>query len=208
MTTQRVLKSLFPIRTGANAADWQALYTALYNEHLPRIYRFFCYRVYEGPTAEDLTSMTFEKAWRARHRYRQDLAAFTTWLYSIARNVANDYFRQHHPDRAVEIPLDEHVEASQDLSPEAAFQQQDEFAQLTRLMMQLPQRDREVLALKFGAALSHADIARVLGLSQGNVAVIAHRALQRLREQWPADQDRDQRDQHDHNRQEQSHGRE
>ena len=39
-----------------------------------------------GPVAEDLTSITFEKAWRARHRYRRDLGAFTTWLLTIARN--------------------------------------------------------------------------------------------------------------------------
>ena len=176
------MRSLFPARPATHEPDWPALYS----EHLPRIYRFFCYRVSEGPTAEDLTSTTFEKAWRARHRYRQDIAAFTTWLYSIARNVANDYFRQNHAD----VSLDELREFSNEPTLEDVAQQQEEFAQLSQLMAALPQRDREVLALKFGAALSHADIARVLGLSNGNVAVIAHRAVQQLRRQWPIDQEK------------------
>ena len=82
----------------AREADWDALF----EEQLPRVYNFFRYRVGHGPEAEDLTSTTFEKAWRARHRYRRDLAAFTTWLFTIARNVAVDHFRQ----RRLHAPLE------------------------------------------------------------------------------------------------------
>src|SRR4029079_14847719 len=74
----------------AREADWDALY----QEQLPRVYNFFRYRVGAGPVAEDLTSVTFEKAWPARHRYRRDLGAFTTWLLTIARNVAVAHLRQ------------------------------------------------------------------------------------------------------------------
>src|SRR5262249_9311125 len=83
----------------AREADWNALYAV----EMPRIYNFFRYRVGEGPEAEDLTSITFEKAWKARHRYRRDLGAFTTWLFTIARNVAIDHYRQV---RAA-VPLEE-----------------------------------------------------------------------------------------------------
>src|SRR6478672_13240615 len=90
----------------AREADWDALYA----EQLPRVYNFFRFRVGDGPVAEDLTSATFEKAWRARHRYRRDLGAFTTWLLTIARNVATDHFRQrrHHValDEAGELPAE------------------------------------------------------------------------------------------------------
>jgi DNA-directed RNA polymerase specialized sigma24 family protein len=61
---------------GAHEADWDAIY----REQLPRVYNFFRYRVGRTADAEDLTAATFEKAWRARHRYRRDLAGFTTWL--------------------------------------------------------------------------------------------------------------------------------
>src|SRR5262249_56685607 len=80
----------------AREADWDALYA----DQLPRVYNYFRYRVGDGAVAEDLTSLTFEKAWVARNRYRRDLAAFSTWLMTIARNVAIDHYprrRQHSP---------------------------------------------------------------------------------------------------------------
>src|SRR5438045_3109836 len=74
----------------AREADWDALYA----DQLPHVYNFFRYRVGDGAVAEDLTSLTFEKAWVARNRYRRDLAAFSTWLMTIARNVAIDHYRR------------------------------------------------------------------------------------------------------------------
>ncbi|RPJ18915.1 MAG: hypothetical protein EHM33_31170, partial [Chloroflexi bacterium] len=70
--------------TLAEEIDWEAAY----KEYLPRVYNFFCYRVSDESLAEDLTAGTFEKAWRARSRFRRDLSAFSTWLFTIARNVA------------------------------------------------------------------------------------------------------------------------
>ena len=64
--------------------DWDAVYT----EQLPRVYNFFRYRLGQTADVEDLTARTFEKAWVARERYRRDVAGFSTWLLSIARNVA------------------------------------------------------------------------------------------------------------------------
>jgi len=47
--------------------------------------------------AEDLSARTFEKAWRARARYRHDLSGFSTWLFTIAHNVAMDFLRLRRP---------------------------------------------------------------------------------------------------------------
>src|SRR5919106_6924847 len=78
--------------------DWDAVYA----EQLPRVYNFCRYRFGTAADVEDLTARTFEKAWRARHRYRRDVAAFSTWLLSIARNVAVDHARV----RGRYVPLD------------------------------------------------------------------------------------------------------
>src|SRR5918999_3380626 len=69
--------------------DWDQVYT----EQLPRVLNFFRYRLGHTADVEDLTARTFEKAWRARHRYRSDVAGFSTWLLTIARNVAIDHLR-------------------------------------------------------------------------------------------------------------------
>ncbi len=69
-------------------------FAEIYRVELPRVYNYFRYRVGDGPAAEDLTSVTFEKAWRNRWRYRRDLAEFSTWLFTIARRVAQDHYRK------------------------------------------------------------------------------------------------------------------
>ena len=81
--------------------DWDAVYA----EQLPRVYNFFRYRFGASADVEDLTARTFEKAWRARSGYRRDLAGFSTWLLSIARNVAADYCRSRKPTLALHDSL-------------------------------------------------------------------------------------------------------
>src|SRR5918912_3695439 len=81
--------------------DWEHVYA----EQLPRVLNFFRYRLGDTADVEDLTARTFEKAWRARHRYRRDLAGFSTWLLTIARNVAIDHLRARQRPLSYE-PLD------------------------------------------------------------------------------------------------------
>ena len=78
----RILEWLSPA-AATEAVDWDHVF----RDELPRVFGYFRYRGFDRSTAEDLTSATFEKAWRARDRYRQDRAAVSTWLASIARNT-------------------------------------------------------------------------------------------------------------------------
>jgi RNA polymerase sigma-70 factor, ECF subfamily len=159
--------------------DWDAVY----RQELPRVYNFFRYRFGLGAEAEDLTSRTFEKAWRARQRYRRDLAGFSTWLLSIARNVAIDHLRVLRPH----VPLEAAAGvASATANPEAAAILNADADRLARLLATLPDRDRELLALKYGAELTNRQIAAATGLSESNVGTIVHRAVTALRAQWPA----------------------
>lgn len=151
----------------------------LYHEHLPRIYNYFRYRVGDGPQAEDLTSKTFEKAWRNRRRYRRDLAAFSTWLFTIAQRVAVDHYRRQRPQAS----LDD-VQLSVDENLEDRAQVLADIRRLSVLLPRLADRDRELVALKYGAGLTNRTIAGLTGLSESNVGVILHRALQMLRSEW------------------------
>lgn len=162
--------------TPADEADWDALYA----EQLPRIYNFFRYRVGDGPEAEDLTSVTFEKAWRARYRYRRDLGAFSTWLLAIARNVAIDSYRR----TRTHVPLEEAAGVAAGPTPEEAAARRSDFERLSRLLAALPDRNRELLALKYGAGLTNRAIARLTGLTTSNVGTILHRTIRDLRADW------------------------
>jgi RNA polymerase sigma-70 factor (ECF subfamily) len=172
-----VIERFMPWAASATEADWDALYRA----QLPRVYNFFRYRVGDGPDAEDLTSATFEKAWRARHRYRRDLAAFATWLMTIARHVAIDHYRK----RRDHAPLDQAAHVADAASPEADAERRSRHALLARRLATLPDRERELVALRFGAELGHREIAKLLGLTETNVGTILSRTIQTLRAEWP-----------------------
>jgi RNA polymerase sigma-70 factor (ECF subfamily) len=161
--------------------DWDAVF-----EHeLPRVYNYFRYRVPGNAVAEDLTSETFEKAWRARGRYREERGSVSGWLYAIARNVAIDHFRR---SRQV-VPLDEAPLRSNDRDPEQLALERANRERLRELLEALPQRERELIALKYGAQANNREIARVTGLSESNVGTILHRTVSSLRALWHAQGD-------------------
>lgn len=158
-------------------------FEALYQDQLPRVYNFFRYRVGDNDLAEELTSETFEKAWRSRDQYRQDRAAFSTWLFTIARRVLIDHLRKNQPvvslDALSDMPAHETVEE--------VIHQRADLARLSFLLAQLADRDRELVALRYGAGLTNRTIARLTGLSESNVGVLLHRAVQKLRDEWEAE---------------------
>jgi RNA polymerase sigma-70 factor (ECF subfamily) len=155
-------------------------FEGLYHAELPRVYNFFRYHIGDGQLAEDLTSETFEKAWRNRHRYKRNLSAFPTWLFTIAQRVAIDHYRKDHAD----ISLDDfHYLASAENIEDRA-QVQADFAHLSVLLSRLTVRDRNLVALKYGAGLSNRTIAGLTGLSESNVSVFIFRVIRTLREEW------------------------
>lgn len=153
--------------------DWEVSY----REYLPRVYNFFLYRIGDRSLAEDLTAATFEKAWRGRSRFRRDLSAFSTWLFTIARNVGIDYFRKKESD----ISLDAVREQADPASLEEIVQRKHDSTRLRSLLSQLPTRERELVAFKYGAGLTNRDIARLTYLSESNVGIILYRVVAKLR---------------------------
>lgn len=164
---------------GASAApelDWNAVYA----EQLPRVYNYFRFRLGRHSDIEDLTSRTFEKAWKARHQYRRDVAGFSAWLFGIARNVATDDLRS----RRVHLPLEAAKETVTEASPEKEASLSSDMARLAGLTARLSERQQEILALKYGAAVTNRLIASITGLSESNVGTILQRMVEKLRSQW------------------------
>ena len=156
--------------------NWEAVYT----EQLPRVYNFFRYRLGNDAHAEDLTSRTFEKAWSARGRYRRDIAGFSTWLLSIARNVATDHLRAQRPH----LPLEAAEDVAGTGTPHDEVAKGSDLARLGLLLQKLPLREQELVALKYGAEATNRAIAELTGLSESNVGTILHRVVQSLRRDW------------------------
>lgn len=163
----------------ANISTERDEWEQLYQKELPRIYNFFRYRLQNDQTAEDLTAVTFEKAWRRRLHYQKDKASFTTWLFAIAKNIAVDYLRR----RQTHAEISESIPANTS-SPEEMLQQKEHLVKLRQLLDSLPEREQEIIALKFGATLTNREIARITNLSSANIGIILFRTVRKLRHQW------------------------
>jgi RNA polymerase sigma-70 factor, ECF subfamily len=161
-------------------SDARGAWDALYADLAPRVYNYFRYRLGSETDIEDLTSRTFEKAWRSRASYRHDLAGFSTWLFKIAQNVGVDY----RATRRAHLPLEAALDIATDGTPERHAELRSDLARLALLTRSLPARERELLALKYGASLNNRLIAELTGLSESNVGTVLHRLVKTLRTQW------------------------
>jgi RNA polymerase sigma-70 factor (ECF subfamily) len=152
-------------------------FSDVYDEHVWNVYGFLAYRLRSRADAEDLTQLTFERALRAWRRYDESRATVGTWLLAIARNLLVDHVRA---DRStLQRPIDE----LPDQALPAAHDRPDLglAPDLERALAALGDRERELIALRFGGDLSGPEIAELTGLTLANVQQILSRSLRRMR---------------------------
>src|SRR5688500_12094148 len=124
----------------------EVVWDAVYKNQLPRVYNYLRFRIGNEADAEELTSRTFEKAWRGRKLYQRDLAGFSTWLFTIAQNVVIDHLRSMRPH----LPLEAAMDVTTLHTPHEDAERDSNLERLAALMRHLSPRDREVVALKYG----------------------------------------------------------
>ena len=153
----------------------------MYREHVSAVYSFFAYSV-SSDTAEDLTAATFERVVRHWGRFDPRRSSQRTWILAIARNLLTDHFRRGR--RRFGPSLDEHPELGETTgSGHDPAEKQASRETIKEWLGLLSAREREVVAMRYGADLNTAEIARLLGLSEANVLQISSRALRRLRQE-------------------------
>jgi RNA polymerase sigma factor (sigma-70 family) len=150
-----------------------------YEEELPRVYGYVAYQVASHEEAEDLSQQTFERALAHWGEFDDRRATITTWLLAIARNLVVDHYRAR-SRRPPTVSLEELSEAQFDSTgyTDPALGVGPE---LESALSALGERERELIALRYGADLSGPQIAAVTGLSVANVQQILSRSLRRLR---------------------------
>jgi RNA polymerase sigma-70 factor, ECF subfamily len=160
-----------PLNTAAQSFD------ALYRDSARDLYAYVRTLLGDDASAEDVTALAFERAYRRRASFDDRRGSRRGWLFAIARNAALDELRR----RRRAAPLI--GELPDDLAP-APDEEADLVVRRTTVraaLAALPVRDRELVALKFHGGLTNAELAIVLGTSETNAATRVHRAVMKLR---------------------------
>jgi RNA polymerase sigma factor (sigma-70 family) len=152
-----------------------------YQEYFPRVFAYIYARVGNVHLTEDLAADVFERAFTKADSLRAD-GAFSTWLFTIARNVIISHARKHSRETIVDPDVMKEISPSS-ASVESEVMMKEDLKDVARLVREFPQREQDIIALKFDAELSNAQIAEIMKLSEPNVRVIIFRALRKLREQ-------------------------
>lgn len=136
-----------------------------------RVYAYVAYRIGDGPDAEDATSETFERALRYRESYDRSKGEPAAWVLGIARRIVDT--RRWTELASGDVP---ELPAAGDVEDDAVRR-----LTLASAVARLGDRDRELVALRYGADLKAREIAEVMDMRTNAVEVALHRALERLR---------------------------
>ena len=146
----------------------------LYGQFGDQVFRYILSRVRNYADAEDLRSEVFVKAMANIERYDSGRAAYSTWIYTITRNVVNDYFRSR---LQTQVELDDVL-----IDPMDAVSWDQDLSELAEALQKCSQRERDVMVLRYYHGYPYAEIAEKLHLSSANVRMISHRTSRKLRE--------------------------
>jgi RNA polymerase sigma-70 factor (ECF subfamily) len=152
---------------------------ALYNLHVSRIFRYVTAKVGNATEAEDITAEIFVKMVEALPRYQQRDVPFQAWLFRIASNQVVDHYRRTGNRQARSIEdLDF---ADPKTGPEDLVEMQRSLADVFDAVKKLPEAQRRVIELRFGADRSVRETAQILNKSENNVKVLQFKAIEKLR---------------------------
>jgi RNA polymerase sigma-70 factor, ECF subfamily len=187
--TDHVVTSQSPKRVGngdgpvrrlverAQVGDRGAL-EELYLLHFDRIYSYLHMSVGSRHDAEDLTTQTFVKMLESIGRFHWQSVPFSAWLFRIAHNLAMDHFRARRRWQPEE-DLPESERGEEKSAEDQALTSIGE-TRLLGLIARLSPEQRQVLTLKFVFRFSNAEVAAILGKTEGAVKSLQHRALSSL----------------------------
>jgi RNA polymerase sigma-70 factor (ECF subfamily) len=152
-------------------------FEALYQRTFPRVYAYVASMLRDRSAAEEVTAQAFERAYRKRSTYKSGRGSPEAWLFGIARHAALDELRR----LKRRAPLEADPEDLSALPPEDYAEGVVRRETVRAALAALEPKDRDLVALKFQAGLSNAEIGRVLAMTESNVGTKLHRTMEKLR---------------------------
>jgi RNA polymerase sigma-70 factor (ECF subfamily) len=161
---------------GAQQASWER-FEQLYRSSRDDVFAYVATLLGDRSTAEDVTELAFERAYRRRRTFDRRRGEERAWLFGIARNAALDELRRRKRRATLVVDPEDTAADGPDDGAEVALAR----TAVRQALSKLPAREREIIALKFHGGLSNAELARVLGVSESNAGTLLHRTMEKLR---------------------------
>jgi RNA polymerase sigma-70 factor, ECF subfamily len=157
-------------------ASWER-FESLYRSSRDDIYAYVLTVLRDPAAAEDVTALAFERAYRRRRTFDRRRGEERAWLFGIARNAALDELRRRRRVAPLITDPEDAGGIQDDDGAEVALRR----TAVQSALAKLPAREREIVALKFHAGMSNAELARVLGVSESNAGTLLYRTMEKLR---------------------------
>jgi len=176
------------IRQAQKAPD---AFAKLYDQYYPKIFGYVLRRTANLEAAQDITSETFFNALRRLWQFRWRNISFSSWLYKIASNEINQYFRKTEYRKSASLeelqeqgfePISSHDPESELIEAQEKLKQHQDFLEIQEKIVRLPAKYQEVIALRFFEQKQIKEIAEILGKKEGTIKSLLHRAVEKLRE--------------------------
>jgi RNA polymerase sigma-70 factor (ECF subfamily) len=176
------------VRQAQKASD---AFAELYDQYYPKIFGYILRRTANLEAAQDLTSETFFNALNKLWQFRWRNISFSSWLYKIATNEINQYFRKAEYKKSISLeelqeqgfePVSSDDPESELIEAQEKLRQHREFREVQDKIVRLSSKYQEVIALRFFEQKQIKEICEILGKKEGTVKSLLHRAVEKLRE--------------------------
>jgi RNA polymerase sigma-70 factor, ECF subfamily len=159
-------------------ADPQA-FKALYEKYFKRIFLFILHRVGDKQLASDLSSQVFLKALLHLKKFTFRGLPFSAWLFRIALNECNDYFRKNQRYRIVTI--EDHIMENLHEELLENSREEDLRQRLPAILQKLSVDELELIELRFFEQRPFKEVAQIIGITETYAKVKVYRALQKMK---------------------------
>lgn len=167
-----------------------AAFEKIYDEYYSQIFGYILHRVGDYDSAKDVSSETFLKAYTSVHRFVWKEIALSSWLYRIATNEVNSFFRRRRYPLLEFLDIRERFEAeypdpasleAEKEEVERQLEEHEKFLKVQKIVQKLPPRYQTVIALRFFEQKSVKEISEIVGKKEGTVKSLLSRGLERIR---------------------------
>jgi RNA polymerase sigma-70 factor, ECF subfamily len=176
------------VRQAQKAPD---AFARLYEQYYARIFGYTLRRTANLEAAQDITSETFFKALKRLWQFHWRNISFSAWLYKIASNEVNQYFRKAEYQKSISLEelQEQGLELPSPADPESELieaqerlKEYQDFQEVQKKVARLPAKYQEIIALRFFEKKQVKEIAEIVGKKEGTVKSLLHRAVEKLRE--------------------------